>query len=72
MSKFTFDNRLLVGIEIKGEFLERRRHEAEGINESKSHLTAGVMLVEETYRSMVSGSKSMRPSTQVEICLMMS
>ena len=40
MSKFTFDSRLLVGIEIRGEFLERRRHEAEGIDELKSHLSA--------------------------------
>ena len=46
MSKFTFDNRLLVGIEIRGEFLERRRHEAEGIDESKSHLTAHDMFGE--------------------------
>ena len=46
MRKFTFDNRLLVGIEICGEFLERRRHEAEGIDESTSHLTAHDMFGE--------------------------
>ena len=46
MNEFTFDNRLLVGIEIRGEFFERRRHEAEGIDESRSYPTAHDMFGE--------------------------